>query len=165
MYNYSFQQYDDVKMARAAGVSLPISMKQTREICQFIKHKSVQKVKDMLSRVAEQELPVPYTRFNRNVAHKPGIAGGRYPMKAAKEIQKVVENAEANAQFKGLNVNNLVVVHAMVKQAAKPFHYGRIRGRQMKRAHVEVVVQEMEAQKREKKGKQQDKQKAGAKQA
>ena len=151
MYKYSFQQYEEAKMAKAAGVSLPISMKQGREICRFIKNKNVQKAKSMLDQVAEKELAVPYTRFNKNVGHKPGIGSGRFPIKAATEIQKVVENAEANAQFKGLNVNNLIIVHAISKQASRPFHYGRQRGRKMKRAHIEIVVQEMEAKKKERK--------------
>ena len=102
------------------------------------------KVKSDLEKIIKTELAVPYTRFNKNVGHKPGMAAGRFPTKAAAEIKKLVEHAEANAQFKGLAVNNLVVIHACAKLASRPFHYGRQRGRKMRRAHVEVVVEEVE---------------------
>lgn len=147
MYKYSMQDYKKETMAKAVGVSLPISMKQSREICEFIKHENVQKVKTLLGKVQELELAVPYTRFNKNVGHKPGMAAGRYPVKAATEIRKLVENAEANAQFKGLNVNNLVIVHACAKLAPRPFRFGRQRGRKMRRAHVEIIVKEVETKK------------------
>lgn len=144
------QDYNQATMAKAVGVSLPISMKHSREICEFVKHKSVQKVKLMLDKVQETELAVPFTRFNKNIGHKPGMAAGRYPVKAAAEIKKVVENAEANAQFKGLNVNNLVIVHACAKLAPRPFRFGRQRGRKMRKAHVEIIVQEAEVKKSKK---------------
>lgn len=148
MYKYSFQKYN-ANMAKAVGLSLPISMKQSREICNFIREKNVQKVKEILEKVTNKELAVPFTRFNRDVGHKKGIAAGRYPAKAASEIKKLVENVEANAQFKGLNVNNLVIVHAIVKNAARPFHFGRQRGRKMRRAHVEIIVEEKEDKKQD----------------
>ena len=141
------QDYNQATMAKAVGVSLPISMKHSREICEFVKHKNVQKVKVMLDKVQETELAIPFTRFNKNIGHKPGMAAGRYPVKAAAEIKKVVENVEANAQFKGLNVNSLVIVHACAKLAPRPFRFGRQRGRKMRRAHVEIIVRESEPKK------------------
>lgn len=129
-------------MAKAVGISLPISMKHSREICNFIKLKSVQKAKEILEKVTNKELAVPFTRFNKDTGHKKGMSAGRYPVKAAFEIKKLVENVESNAQFKGLNVNNLVIAHAIVKTASRPFHFGRQRGRKMRRSHVEIIVEE-----------------------
>ncbi len=147
MYKYSFQKYNKANMAKAVGISLPISMKQSREICRFISQKNVQRVKEMLDKIGKKELAVPFTRFNKDTGHKKGIAAGRFPVNAATEIKKLVENVEANAQFKGLNVSNLVVIHAIAKNASRPFHFGRQRGRKMRRAHIEIVIEEQEAKK------------------
>lgn len=131
-------------MAKAVGISLPISMKHSREICKLIKMKNLQKVKDVLENVSGLKKAVPFTRFNKNVGHKKGMSAGRYPTKAASEIKKLIEGVEANAQFKGLNVNNLVIVHAVAKLASRPFHFGRFRGRKIRRAHVEIIAEEVE---------------------
>ncbi len=131
-------------MAKAVGISLPISMKHSREICKLIKKKNLQKAKEILEKVSKMEKAVPFTRFNKNVGHKRGMSSGRYPIKAVLEIKKLVENVEHNAQFKGLSVNKLNIVHAAVKLASRPLHFGRFRGRKIRRAHVEIVVEEVE---------------------
>lgn len=142
-YGYSFQSYDAEKMARAVGRDLSISTKQSIEICKFLRRKNIQKAKAFLNDVVAKKRAVPYKTFTGGAAHRPGqMAGGKYPMTAAAAILSVIENAEANAQQKGLNTANLSLVHLSAQQAAKPHHAGRFRGRRMKRSHVEVVVAE-----------------------
>src|ERR1700675_3037047 len=96
-YKYTFQGYDEKKMARAVGVSLPISYKQATEICSHLKHRNVESAKTILNAVFKMKQAIPYKRFNKDVAHKPGIAGGRYPQNSTKEIYKLIESVEANA--------------------------------------------------------------------
>ncbi|MBS3122735.1 50S ribosomal protein L22 [Candidatus Woesearchaeota archaeon] len=141
-YKYAFNQYNQELMARAVGNSLPISVKESAEICTFIRHKPVERAKKMLNDVIDEKMAVPYRRFNMHVAHKTKIGPGRYPKSASTEILSVIKSAEANAQFKGLNPGNMVIRHICAHKASTPYHFGRHRGRKMKRTHIEVVLEE-----------------------
>ena len=139
---YAFKNYEKENMARAAGVALPISFKQSVEICTFIKNKNINEAKKLLQNVAEKKLAVPFTRYNSDLSHKKKIGPGRYPEKASKTFIKLIEDVEANAQFKGLNTSNLVISHISAHKAGKAWHYGRKTRRKMKRTNVEIFVEE-----------------------
>jgi len=145
-YNYTYQGYNKEKMARAVGVSLPISHKQAVEICNHLKHRSVEAAKNILSRVMKKKEAIPFKRFNMDVGHKPGIAAGRYPQIASKEILKIIESAVANAGNKGIS-NDLYITHMNAHKAPSSPRTGRIPG-EAKRAHVEVVVEEKKIEKK-----------------
>jgi len=129
MKGYTFQGYKKENMARVQGTALPISTKQSVEICNFIKNKNVAKAKQLLLGVID----------------KTGIGPGRYPEKASEHFIQMIESVEANAQFKGLNTSNLVIVHASAHLAGKSWHYGRKSRRKMKRTNLEIVVEEKKA--------------------
>ncbi len=149
--NYSVKNYNKENMARAFGRSLPISFKQSIEICNFIRNKRMDYAKNVLNKVIEQKQTIPFKRFNMNVGHKKRMAAGRYPKKASKEILKLINSVEANAQFKGMNTANLIIKHISANKASKVVHYGRKRSREAKRTNLEIVVQEkVESKKAEK---------------
>ena len=131
-------------MARAVGRSLSISAKHSVEICNYIKKNNTQKAKKMLNAVIKLEDAVPFKRFTGDVGHRKGakIAAGRYPVKACKEILRLIEAVEANAQFKGLSTANLVISHMCAQKGSRPWHPGRKRRRKMKRTNVELIVEE-----------------------
>ena len=109
----------------------------------MIRGMNVQAAKAMLNEVIKQKRPVPYKRCNKNIGHRRGrIAAGRFPIKACTEIVKLIESAETNAQFRGLNTGSLVLRHISAQRAAGAWHYGRLRRRQMKRTHLEIIVEE-----------------------
>ena len=141
-YNYSSKGYNKENMARAIGISLPISFKHSVEICNCVRNKNVNYVKDFLNDVANKHQAVPFRKFNMNVGHKKGMASGRYPKKASMEILSLINSVEANAQFKGLNTANLVITHINANKSSKVVRSGRKRSRESKRTNVEVVVQE-----------------------
>ena len=144
--------YNKEHMARAVGRALPISTKQSIEICKHINHLSTSKAKDILEKVAKKKQAIPFTRFNKDMGHKKEIGPGRYPLKAAQEILKLIQAVEANAQFKGLNTTNLVIEHMIANVASRPWHYGRQRRRKAKRTNIEIVIKEtVPVQKKEKK--------------
>nr|AJS12433.1 50S ribosomal protein L22P [uncultured archaeon] len=143
--DYSFKGYDKEHMARVIGRSLPISFKQSVEICNLIRNKELKHIKDVLKRVAERRQAVPFRRFRHNIGHKTKIGVGRYPGKASKEILKLISSAEANAQFKGLNTANLVVNSIIANKASKVMRIGSKRSRRAKRTNIEIVVQEKAA--------------------
>ena len=140
--NYSFSSYSKESMARAVGKSLPISFKQSIEICNFIRNKDVGYAKNVLNRVIEKKTAIPFRRFNDNMGHKKRIAAGRYPGKASREILSLISLVEANAQFKGMNSSNLVIAHINANKAATVMHYGRKRSRKAKRTNIEIVIKE-----------------------
>jgi len=133
-------------MAGAKGIGLGISTKQAVETCSFIRGKTLVDAKGLLSSVIDLKAAVPYKRYNQKVAHKKKIGAGRYPVKCCNVILKLLESAEANAQFKGLNTSDLVVVHICANKASTPWHYGRARGRKMKRTNIEVVLEKEKAE-------------------
>lgn len=125
--------------------NLPISTKQTIEIAGFIRGKNLKKAKSLLSQVLEKKIAVPFKRYNRDVGHKPGkIAAGRYPKKATEHILILLNSLEANAENKGLNVDNLKISEIMVNKGSNQWHYGRMRRRKMKRTNVKIKTIEIE---------------------
>ncbi|MEN6592535.1 MAG: 50S ribosomal protein L22, partial [Methanobacterium sp.] len=110
---YAYNE-DAGKVAKAAGRSLKISPKHSREICNAIRGMEVEEAKDYLEDVIAMKQAVPFKRYNKKVGHKRGLDGwptGRYPVKAAKQILDVLVNAEANAEYQGLDTDNLEIVH------------------------------------------------------
>jgi len=142
MKGYTFRNYNEEHMARAIGMALPISFKQSVEICRFIKNKNVNDAKKLLQNVVGKKLAVPFKRYNWDLGHKKKIGPARYPEKASKEFIKLIENVEANAQFKGLNTSYLVISHVSSHKAGKAWHSGRKSRRRMKRTNVEIIVEE-----------------------
>ena len=142
MKGYTFGIYNKEHMARAIGMDLPISFKQSVEICAFIKNKSVNDAKKILQKVIEKKTAIPFRRYNWDLSHKKKIGPGRYPEKASKEFIKLIDNVESNAQFKGLNTSNLIIVHISAHKAGKAWHYGRKTRRRMKRTIIQIIVNE-----------------------
>ncbi|MBU0536381.1 MAG: 50S ribosomal protein L22 [Nanoarchaeota archaeon] len=144
-HKYSYPKYDKESMARSVGTDLPISTKQTLEICNMIRGKSLARAKTMLNDVIKMDMPVPFKRFTNGVGHRKGnLASGRYPIKASASILSVLESAETNAQQKGINTSRLGIVHLAAQKGSRPMRGGRHRGRMAKRSHVEVVLAEVE---------------------
>ena len=133
--------YNPENMATAKAESLPISFKQSVEICNFIRNKKVNDAKKTLMDVSNMKKAMPFTRFHGDVGHKKGIGAGRYPKKASKEILDIINLVEANAQFKGLNTSNLVITHINSNKASSVTRFGRKRGRKAKRTNIEIIVQ------------------------
>lgn len=150
-YKYANKKYEPEHMAKAVSNSLSISTKHAIEICSLLRHKELSYAKELLKKAIEKKQAIPFTRFNSDVGHKPGIGPGRYPKKASEEILKLLECIEANAQFKGLNTSELTIEHICAHKAGKAMRYGRQRGRTSKRTHVEVMVKETAKKKEESK--------------
>lgn len=143
---YSFQGFDSKSMVRLAGRNLPLSHKVCYEIAKFIKNKKVGDILKTLERVSEKKTAIPYRRYNRDVAHKPGkIAGARYPIKTSKAIINLLKNLQGAARSKGLDIQKLQVIHAAAHKGPKRHRYGRKRGQERKNTHFELVAKEAEA--------------------
>ena len=142
MKGYTFKSYNEEHMARAMGLAMPISFKHSVEICRYIKNDATKEAKKKLQNVVDYKKAVPYRRYDFDLSHKKGTGPGRFPQKASKLIMQLIESAESNAQFKGLNTSNLVIAHIIAHKAGKAWHYGRQTRRKMKRTNVEIIVEE-----------------------
>jgi len=141
---------DPEKTSKALGIEIGVSPKHCREVCKMLKGMKVEAAKKYLKEVVDIKTPVTYTRFKMCVRHKHKIGPGRYPKNAAKAILKVLESAQSNAEYKGLDAENM-----RVKIAAA--HRGRIQKSFMPRAqgrstpwndqttNIEVILEEVEA--------------------
>jgi large subunit ribosomal protein L22 len=142
MAAYRYAAKAGANEAKAVGVALPVSYKQSYEVAKFIRGKPLQKAKRMLEEVIAMKRPVPMTRFHGDTGHKHGMAAGRFAINTCAYLLKLLKNAESNAQFKGLSAANLVVRHIAAQRGPTSWRYGRHRRRQSKRAHVEIIVSE-----------------------
>ena len=151
-WGYSITDIDAEKMAKASGRELRVSHKHAREVCRTIKGMKLDQAKTYLRQVILKKKPVPFRRFNKHVGHRHGLEkafSGRYPVKTATEILRILEGAEANAEYKGLDLDNLRIVHASAYPGMKIKRFiqrafGRSSPRFNTLTHVELVLEEME---------------------
>jgi large subunit ribosomal protein L22 len=140
-HKYAFQANEN--MAKAVGRDLVISTKTALEVCRFIRGKPLERAKRDLNQVILGTLAVPYKRHNKDIPHRTKLGPGRYPRNVATAILGVLEGVTSNAQTKGLSTSKLGIVHICAHKASSPMRGGRQRGREGKRTHIEVVVQEV----------------------
>jgi large subunit ribosomal protein L22 len=144
-------QYDPATTAKAMAYEINVSPKHCIEILRQIRGMSTVRAKTFLQNVIDKKESVPFKRFARNVGHKrhqSGWGSGRYPVKASKEILKLVKHAEANAEYKGLEPENMAIVHATSKkgrviQGVMPRAMGRATAWNIETVTVEIVLGEV----------------------
>ena len=148
--NYAFTDDDKAKTAKALGRSLKISPKHAVEICNKIRGMKVEKAQAYLEDVMEMKTAVPFKKHNKKVGHRRGLGGwptGRYPVKAAKQILDIIKNAEANAEYKGLDTENLKIMHisshkGYVIRGWTPRAFGRASPFNTPTTHVQIILGE-----------------------
>ncbi len=137
--------------AIAMGISLPISTRQSVEICNVLRGKTSDKGKKILELVINMKTPIPYKRYMHGVGHRSGkLAAGRYPQKASSYILSVLKNAESSAANKGL-VAPFMIKEIIANQAARSWHLGRQRRRKTKSTHIKIVLAEIKLAEKNKK--------------
>ncbi|MBS7654384.1 MAG: 50S ribosomal protein L22 [Candidatus Bathyarchaeia archaeon] len=148
-WGYTVTNLDPSITAKASGRDLRISPKAAREVCAAIKGMMLDDAKEYLRQLIAKKKPVQFKRYNKKLPHRRGLQGaGRYPVKAARRILEVLESAEANADYKGLDLENLRVVHAAAYPGAKirrymPRAFGRATPRFEALCHVEIVLEQV----------------------
>jgi large subunit ribosomal protein L22 len=150
-YGYSIIGIDPDRTAIASGRNMRVSPKQCREVCAEIRGMMLDKAVELLEKVIEEKAWIPYRRFNKKRGHHSGMkkwAAGGHPVKASEYILKILKNAEANADNKGLDIDRLRIAHSVT-------HRGRVYKKYIERAfgrstpyseqtsHVEIVVEEV----------------------
>ncbi|MEM1951109.1 MAG: 50S ribosomal protein L22 [Candidatus Nitrosocaldus sp.] len=153
-FDYTFKkQYDKSKHVRASIREVDISHKHAIEICNAIKGMRLEKAKEYLEKVVAKEIPVPFRHYHTKVGHRSELKGknafpaGRYPVKAAREILRLLENLEANSEYKGMDLDRVTIIHACAYPGVKirkfiPRAFGRSSARFNTLTHVELVAAE-----------------------
>jgi len=140
---------------RAAIREKSISHKHSREIAVAIKGLSIEKAREFLENVVTKNIAVPYRRYHNEVAHRSnirdGFSAGRFPQKAANEFLKLLDNLESNAEYKGMDLDRLRIVSAVVHKGTKlkrftPRAMGRSSPKVDTLVHVELVAQEISSE-------------------
>lgn len=149
-YGYAFQNFDSTKHVRASIREKSFSHKHAREVAKMIKGMSIEKARDALQDVISLKRAVPFRRYKNEVGHRSdtGVMSGRYPRKAAEEFIKLLDNLEANAEYKGMDLDRLKIISAnthkgvLVKRFT-PRAQGRATPKNNVLTHVELVAQEV----------------------
>ena len=150
-YSVRIEELDPETTVKASGREIRVSPKKAREVCKKINKMMLNKAKIYLNDVMTLKRPVPFARHNKKVGHRRGqltnAFAGRYPVNAAKSILKILEGAEANAEFKGLDNERLRIVHACAYPGVKIKRYmqrafGKSSAKFKTLCHIEVALKE-----------------------
>ena len=150
-WGYSIKNLDPAKGVRASGREMRISPKASREICAAIRNMNLQAAKDFLEQVIDLKRAVPFKRHKKQIPHRRGLEGwyaGKYPVKAARAILKVLNGLEANAEDKGLDKERLRIIHAAAQLGMRlkkgiPRAHGRSSPFDIQLTHVELAAIEL----------------------
>ncbi len=157
VWRYSMKVKDEERIAKAMAWDVPVSLKETYEIFKIIRGMRLKDAEKLLEDVIALKQPIPYVRYNLKVAHKRGLPGrfprwrtpvGRYPVKAAKAVLRLLKNVENNAENKQLDVERLIIVHAAVHKGRYlkrwvPRAFGRSTPKVGTMVNMEVIVREV----------------------
>ncbi|RMZ92056.1 hypothetical protein DV736_g716, partial [Chaetothyriales sp. CBS 134916] len=152
MVRYGNDKINTEKSARSRGSYLRVSFKNTRETAQAINGWKLKKALQYLEDVKGLKRAVPMRRYasstGRDAQGKEfGHDRARHPIKSATFLLQLLKNAEANADTKGLDTNNLIIKHIQVNQAPKQRRrtyraHGRINPYMSNPCHVELILTE-----------------------
>lgn len=152
-YQYSVEltEEDEDVTAKALGKEKAIKPKHAVNVADVLRGMDLETAKDRLEAVMAEEEPIPFKRHNEHAGHRRGdVEAGWFPVRASEGILEVLENAEANAEYKGLDPAVCNVWHISIQRAAPdegtmPRAQGRATSWNKEKCHVEIVLREREA--------------------
>ncbi len=157
VWSYSIKIVDEERTAKAMAWDSPISLKEAYEIFKIIRGMKLKDAERLLEDVISKKVPIPFVRYKLGIAHKRGLSDrfprwrtpvGRYPIKAAKEVLKLLKNVENNASNKNLDADRLLIIHAAAHKGRylkrwMPRAFGRSTPRIRATVNMEVIVREV----------------------
>lgn len=131
------------------GFAIPISTKQAKAICKFIKGKRIgDAIRDLEDVVSKKK----YVPMSGEIAHRKGpgkyaSGSGKYPKNASEHFIRLLKTLAGNSVMN--NMDEPVISIAMANIAARPFGKGgRVR---KKRSHIKIIATEKSLLKKNKK--------------
>jgi large subunit ribosomal protein L22 len=149
-YSIPAEELDPEKTVKASLREIRVSPKAAREVCRTVKGMMLTKAKQFLRDVEEKKRPVPFRRFKKKAGHRHGLEkayAGKYPIKTAKYMLKLLAGVEANAEYKGLDTDRLRIIHASAYPGMKikrftPRAHGRTTPKFETVCHLEIALEE-----------------------
>ena len=144
-WEYSVKELDETRTVKASLREVDLSPKWSREVCRAIIGLTIPEARNLMEDVIEMKRMIPYRRYKRKRAHHAQTRGpGGYPIKVARLMLKLLESLEANADFKGLDPDEVVIVHAAAHKGRRirkfiERAYGRATPYDKQLVHIEVV--------------------------
>jgi len=140
-------QLDPEKTARAYGRELYCSPKHCENIARAIKGMKVSEAKKFLEDVIKHKKALPLKTHKKNRPHHRGVGPGAYPEKACRMVLEVIKNAENNAEYKGLNVENMYIAHVSAYKGREikgfmPRAMGRATAWNEQTTNLEIIISE-----------------------
>lgn len=150
MKGYSID-LDPESSARARGKDLRVSYKNSIEICNVVRGMAVEDAKKLLEEVIAKKVPIPYRKHKRHISHRKGsgFGPGKFPVNAAKAFLDLLNVVENNAEYKGLDPENMYIVHVSAYKG-RVFQGWRARARGRSTpwdtvtTNIELIIQERE---------------------
>lgn len=142
------------KSAKAMGTDLSTSYKNTYNVCAAIRGWDLQKAKTYLEDVLQKKQIIPFLRHNLGCGRQAQTKQfnvptrqGRWPIKSVKIVMDMLKNAEANAEFKQLDTENMTIEHIAVNRAPKGRRrtyraHGRMGAYMSQPCHIEMIITE-----------------------
>ncbi|MGI0100663.1 MAG: 50S ribosomal protein L22 [Candidatus Micrarchaeaceae archaeon] len=159
-YSYNL---DSKGIVFASASDLNASFKDLCSVCDAVRYMPVQPAIKLLDDVVSNGRPIEYRRHNKYMGSRHELGGkkGRYPMKCAGMVRKVIVNAAANARNKGEDPDIMYIVHASANKTydvprAPPkgirFHsggygYGTVRRSNLAFAKIEIGLADKDSEK------------------
>ena len=143
---------DPETTAKAMLRERQISLKHSKAIAREIKGRTVAEATTYLESVAAEEQSVPFREHNTGVGHRSDIDGwdaGRYPVKAAEDFLKLLENGSNNADHQGFDGDEMEIMHVAAhkvgeQQGRQPRAFGSADPWNTPEIDVELVLEEVE---------------------
>ncbi len=112
MHKYSFPVTGNMAVAQAYDVNA--SYKDLCAVCDAIRYAKADDAFAVLDSIISKKMPIHVRRFNKHMGakHELGGAKGAFPVMAAKQVRKVLVNALANADSKGIDTSNAIIAYA-----------------------------------------------------
>ena len=148
MKGYSID-LDPESTAKARGKDLRVSYKNSIEVCRAIRGMAVEDAKKYLEDVMAKKQAVPFKTHKRHISHRKGagFGPGKFPVNAAKAVLDLIQVVENNAEYKGLDPENMYIVHISAYRG-RIFEGWRARARGRSSAwntvstNIELIIQE-----------------------
>ncbi|UCB58764.1 MAG: 50S ribosomal protein L22 [Thermoplasmatales archaeon] len=142
-------ELDPDKTAKAYGYELHCSRKDSTNLAYAIKGMKTEVAKKYLQEIINMKRPLPTIFHYKKRAHQKGIGPGSYPTKAAKYMLKTLENAENNAEYKGFDLENMIIAHistysGRVIKGIMPRAHGRATDKNTRTTNIEIIIEEVE---------------------
>ena len=116
------------------GRNLPLSLKHSIAICNYIRGNSIDNALIKLEEVKKMKKAIP---MRGDIPHKSGMMSGRYPVKAVTEFIALLKSLKANALINEMELEKYSLF-CMPNGAPRP--YRRFGQHRFKRCHVQLKL-------------------------